>query len=69
MKTYAVLIAKTDTGYSAHAPDLRCAATGRTKQKTLDLMRGAIEMHLRAMREDGDPIPEPSEVVLLEIGE
>jgi predicted RNase H-like HicB family nuclease len=23
-------------------------------------MRGAIAMHLKAMREDGDPIPEPT---------
>jgi predicted RNase H-like HicB family nuclease len=30
-------------------------------------MQGAIEMHLRAMREDGDPIPEPSQVEILEV--
>jgi predicted RNase H-like HicB family nuclease len=30
-------------------------------------MQGAIEMHLRAMREDGDPIPEPSQVEVLEV--
>ncbi len=68
MTKYAVFIAPTRTGYSAHVPDLPgCIATGRTREKTLKLMQEAIEMHLRAMREDGDPIPEPSEVELLEV--
>jgi predicted RNase H-like HicB family nuclease len=31
-------------------------------------MRKAIEMHLAAMREDGDEIPEPSLVDLVEVG-
>jgi hypothetical protein len=29
-------------------------------------MQGAIEMHPRAMREDGDPIPETLQVEVLE---
>jgi predicted RNase H-like HicB family nuclease len=65
MTKYAVFIAPTRTGYSAHVPD--CIAAGRTRDETLDLMQGAIEMHLRAMREDGDPVPEPSQVEILEV--
>jgi len=68
MTKYAVFIAPTGTGYSAHVPDLSgCIAAGRTRDETLDLMQGAIEMHLRAMREDGDAIPEPSQVEILEV--
>jgi predicted RNase H-like HicB family nuclease len=68
MTRYAVFIAPTRTGYSAHVPDLPgCIAAGRTKEETLNLMQGAIEMHLRAMREDVDPIPEPSQVEVLEV--
>jgi predicted RNase H-like HicB family nuclease len=68
MTKYAVFIAPTSTGYSAHVPDLPgCAAAGRTRAETLDLLQGAIEMHLRAMREDGDVIPEPSQVEILEV--
>ena len=56
---YAVIYEKTSTGYSAYVPDLPgCIATGKTLAETTELMRGAIEMHLDAMREDGDPIPE-----------
>jgi len=57
---YAVLFEKTDTGYSAHVPDLPgCVAAGATLEETAELMREAIQMHLAGMREDGEPIPEP----------
>jgi predicted RNase H-like HicB family nuclease len=68
MTRYAVLIAPTRTGYSAHVPDLPgCIATGRTIEETKARMQKAITMHLAAMREDGDEIPEPSQVELLEV--
>jgi predicted RNase H-like HicB family nuclease len=58
---YAVIYEKTTTGYSAYVPDLPgCVSAGDTLQETETLMRGAIEMHLASMREDGDHIPEPT---------
>jgi len=60
---YAVIFEKTKTGYSCYAPDLPgCVAAASTLQKTTTLMKGAIQMHLDAMREDGEPIPEPTTV-------
>jgi predicted RNase H-like HicB family nuclease len=57
---YAVLFEKTDTGYSAHLPDLPgCVAAGLTYEETSDLIRGAIRMHLASLAEDGEAIPEP----------
>lgn len=57
---FAVLFEKTDTGYSAHVPDLPgCVAAGATIEETADLIRRAMQMHLAGMREDGEPIPEP----------
>ncbi len=41
-------------------------ATGRTLEETRVRMVKAMEMHLSAMREDGDPIPEPSHFELVE---
>ncbi len=68
MSHYAIFIAPTSTGFSAHVPDLPgCIATGRTREQTLKRMSKAIDMHLKAMREDGDPIPEPSEVEMLSV--
>ncbi|MBS1876252.1 MAG: type II toxin-antitoxin system HicB family antitoxin [Acidobacteria bacterium] len=60
---YAVLIEQTETGYSAHVPDLPgCVAAGSTLEETTDLMRGAIRLHLAGMAEDGLPIPEPKTI-------
>ncbi len=68
MISYPILIAPTRTGFSAHVPDLPgCVATGRTLQETRRRMAKAIEMHLAAMREDGDEIPGPSRVELVEV--
>jgi predicted RNase H-like HicB family nuclease len=58
---YAVIIAKTGTGYSAHVPDLPgCIATGRTLATTRKRMREALALHLKGMREDGIQIPRPT---------
>jgi predicted RNase H-like HicB family nuclease len=63
---YAVIYEKTDTGYSAYVPDLPgCVAAGDTLEQTGQLMLEAIEFHLAGMREDGDPIPEPTTVAAM----
>jgi predicted RNase H-like HicB family nuclease len=68
MKAYPILIAPTRTGFSAYVPDLPgCVATGRTLDIVKHRMAKAIEMHLAAMREDGDEIPEPSRLELVEV--
>jgi predicted RNase H-like HicB family nuclease len=63
MKQYAVVIEKTGTGFGAYVPDLPgCVSTGPTLEETERNIREAIEFHLDGMREDGDPIPEPTTV-------
>ena len=58
---YAVIYERTPTGYSAYIPDLPgCVAAGASQEEAFDLIRGAVELHLESMREDGDPIPEPT---------
>jgi predicted RNase H-like HicB family nuclease len=60
---YAVLFEQTETGYSAHAPDIPgCAAAGSTLAETTDLIRQAIRLHIAGMREDGEPVPGPSTI-------
>jgi predicted RNase H-like HicB family nuclease len=46
--------------WGASVPDLPgCVATGKTIDSALRRIAGAIELHLRGMREDGYPIPPP----------
>jgi predicted RNase H-like HicB family nuclease len=60
---YAVLIEKGETNYGAWVPDLPgCVSVGDTPDEALMLIRSAIELHLRGMREDGDPIPPPNSI-------
>jgi predicted RNase H-like HicB family nuclease len=60
---YAMIIEKGERNYSAYFPDLPgCIATGHTIEELKQRMREALELHLRGMREDGLPIPEPSMV-------
>ncbi|HJU53083.1 MAG TPA: type II toxin-antitoxin system HicB family antitoxin [Pyrinomonadaceae bacterium] len=60
---YAMIIEKGERNYSAYLPDLPgCIATGKTVEEIRERMRKAIDMHLRGMREDGLPIPEPSSI-------
>ena len=58
---YAVVIEKADNNYAAYVPDLLgCVASGETIEETEREIREAIDLHLRGMREDGLPIPQPS---------
>lgn len=61
---YAIVIEKAEANYAAYVPDLPgCVATGQTIEETEQQIREAIDLHLRGMREDGSPIPEPSSSV------
>ena len=63
MKRYAVVIEKTETGFGAYVPDLPgCVSTGHTLEERERNIGEAIKFHLDGMREDGDPIPEPTTV-------
>jgi predicted RNase H-like HicB family nuclease len=66
--TYPVIYEKSANGWGAYLPDLPgCVALGFTLEETKRLIRESLALHLRAMREDGDPIPEPSHVEMLEV--
>ena len=64
---YLVVLEKGKSGYGAHVPDLPgCIAAGESRREVLKLIREAIALHIEALRESGQPIPEPnskSEVV------
>ena len=58
---YLVLIEPSDTGFGAYVPELPgCVAVGATRHEVERLMEEAIELHLEALREAGEPVPLPS---------
>ena len=59
MNKYLIIYEKTQSGYSAYAPDLPgCVAAASTKKETEILMKEAIEFHIEGMLEEGLEIPE-----------
>jgi predicted RNase H-like HicB family nuclease len=57
---YVVVIEQGPKSWGAYVPDLPgCVAVGRTREEVERLIRGAIELHLEGVVEDGDPIPQP----------
>lgn len=56
---YAIIIERYENGYGAYVPDLPgCGATGQTEDQVPKRIRTAIAIHIRSMREDGEPLPE-----------
>ena len=59
-KRYPLVIERTGTGYSAYSPDVPgCAAVGDSEEETRRNFQDALTAHFEAMREVGEPIPEP----------
>lgn len=61
MTQYAVVFEKTQTGWSAYAPDLPgLGVAAATLEEAEQLIREGIEFHIQGLREDGLPIPAPA---------
>ncbi len=58
---YAMIIERGERNYSAYLPDMPgCIATGKTVAEVKRRMREAVELHLRGLRKDNLPVPEPT---------
>jgi predicted RNase H-like HicB family nuclease/uncharacterized protein YegP (UPF0339 family) len=61
---YAVIVEEGEDSFGAYVPDLPgCVAVAETKEEVLKLIEEAIEFHIEGLREDAQPIPEPSSSV------
>ncbi len=57
---YPIVIERTETGFSAYSPDVPgCVAVGDTEDDTRLSFQDALSAHFEAMREIGEPIPQP----------
>lgn len=58
---YLVVVEKGMSSYGAYVPDLPgCVAAGESRREVLKLIRDAVKLHIDALRESGQPIPEPA---------
>ena len=61
---YVVIVEEGETSFGAHVPDLPgCVAVADTKAEVLKLIQEAIQFHIEGLKEDGEPVPEPSSSV------
>ena len=65
LRHYPIVIDKDpDSAYGVTVPDLPgCFTAGNTLEDTLKQAREAIEFHMECLLLDGDPIPEPKNIV------
>lgn len=58
---YMVVIEEGPDSFGAYLPDLPgCVAAADTRDEVVKLIGEAVEMHIQAMKEDGDEIPCPT---------
>jgi len=61
MRRFLIVVERAGGNYSAYSPDLPgCVATGSTPEDTRARMHEAIDMHIKGLRQDHLPVPEPS---------
>ena len=66
---YAVIIEKSEGSYGAYVPDLPgCIAAGESEDEVKQLIQEAIEFHIEGLKENGEPVPEPtSKIEFIEV--
>lgn len=58
---YAVIFERSENNWAAYVPDLPgCVTTGPTVEETERNIREAIQGHIQALREFGEPVPAPT---------
>ena len=58
---YLVVLEEGPESFGAYVPDLPgCVAAGESREEVLSLIREAIEFHIEALKQNGQPIPPPS---------
>ena len=60
MTEYLVVIENEDESWGAYCPDLPgLGVAGSSRAEVGQLIREALPLHLSALRENGDPVPQP----------
>lgn len=58
---YLVIYQESSTGWGAYAPNLPgLGIAAKSLDEAKELIREAIDFHLKGMRQNGEPVPVPS---------
>jgi predicted RNase H-like HicB family nuclease len=58
---YLVVLEQGPASVGAYVPDLPgCIAAANTRDEAMALIREAIELHIKDLRQTGQPVPQPS---------
>lgn len=67
-KQYPVVYEWAGRNFSGYAPDIEgCIATAKTLPTMRAALRSALKAHLQWLADDGDPIPDASEAVTVDM--
>jgi predicted RNase H-like HicB family nuclease len=67
-RQYPVVYEWSGKNFSGYAPDVPgCMATAKTLDLIRTMLKGALESHLQWMQDDGDPIPNASDEVTVDM--
>lgn len=67
---YPAIFTKEETGFSVEFPDIDgCATCGDTLPDAMEMAKDALCLMLYDHEEDGDPIPEASDIKTISVGE
>ncbi|MDQ3934741.1 MAG: type II toxin-antitoxin system HicB family antitoxin [Actinomycetota bacterium] len=63
MSEYLVIYERSKTGWGAYCPDLPgLGVAGGTRDEAEHLISEGVALHIEALREQGEPIPQPVSV-------
>jgi predicted RNase H-like HicB family nuclease len=61
MSEYVVIYEQGPTSWGAYCPDLPgLGVVGKTRAEVEQLIREGVEIHIEALREHNEPVPEPT---------
>lgn len=67
-RKYPVIFEWSGRNFSGYAPDVPgCAASAKTLKSMRSMLKSALEAHLQWLQDDGDPIPEASATVTVDM--
>jgi len=59
--TYKAIIEGSGTSWSAYLPDLPgCVAAASSRERVVELIRGAVSVHIEFLRDRGEAVPSPT---------